>query len=210
VFSAGRIHARLALNGRQESTAQAFNYLARAAELDSAGIMPEIAMIKLGYLLGMPVSQQLFDDMYEKLVNYPLSPSDITSLQELADCTDEPCRVPAETMERIFSAALESGNTRIMSVYAFYTINKRGNFAKGLELFNQVVGISPGEPQHWKNLINLLIVMARFDEAEQRLGQFRALELIGSSESDYRTLQEEIDRIRVERSRSGDADTGNS
>jgi hypothetical protein len=52
--------------------------------------------------------------------------------------------------------------------------------------------------------------MARFDEAEQRLGQFRALGLVGSSENDYRTLQEEIDRIRVERSRSGDADTGNN
>ncbi len=210
VFSAGRIHARLALNGRQESTAQAFEYLARAAELDRAGIMPEITMIKLSYLLGMPVSQQLFDATYEKLVNYPLSPSDITSLQELADCTDEPCRVPVETMERIFSAAVESGNARIMSVYGFYTINKRGNFTKGLELFNQVVETSPGEPQYWKNLINLLIVMARFDEAERRLGEFKALELVGSSESDFRMLQEEIDRIRVERSRSADSDTGNS
>ncbi len=210
VFSAGRIHARLALNGRQESTAQAFEYLARAAELDSAGIMPEITMIKLSYLLGMPVSQQLFDATYEKLVNYPLSPSDITSLQELADCTDEPCRVPVETMERIFSAAVESGNARIVSVYGFYTINKRGNFTKGLELFNQVVETSPGEPQYWKNLINLLIVMARFDEAERRLGEFKALELVGSSESDFRMLQEEIDRIRVERSRSADSDTGNS
>jgi tetratricopeptide (TPR) repeat protein len=210
VFSAGRIHARLALNGRQQSEAAAFDYLARAAELDSAGIMPEITMIKLGYLLGKPVSQQLFDDVYEKLANYPLSPSDITSLQELADCSGERCQVPVETMERIFSAALESENSRIIAVYGFYTINKRGNFPKGLELFNRAVEISPGEPQYWKNLINLLIVMARFDEAEQRLGQFKALGLVGSSESDYRTLQEEIDRIRVERRRSGDTDTGNS
>ena len=210
VFSAGRIHARLAVTGRQESADEAFKYLARAARLDNTGIMPEITMIKLGYLLGRPVSQQLFDDVYEKLSNYPLTPSDITSLQELADCSSERCQVPFETMERIFGAALESGNSRIVSVYGFYTINKRGNFPRGLELFNQAVESSPGEPQYWKNLINLLIVMARLDEAQQRLDQFRALGLVGSSENDYRTLQEDIDRIRVERSRSGDADTGNS
>jgi hypothetical protein len=210
VFSAGRIHARLALAGRQESESEAYRYLSRAAELDSAGIMPEITMIKLGYLLKKPVSQQLFDATYDKLTNYPLKPSDITSLQELADCAGSHCQVPAEEMERIFGAALKSGNARIVSVYGFYTINKRGNFDKGLQLFNQAVEIHPGEPQYWKNLINLLIVMARFDEAEQRLGQFRALELVGSSEDDYRSLQEEIDRIRLERNRSGNADTGNS
>ena len=209
VFSAGRIHARLALNGRRESEAEAFHYLARAAKLNSAGIMPEITMVKLGYLLGKPVSQQLFDDMHDKLVNYPLTPSDITSLQELADCIGERCQVPIDTMERIFSAALKSGNARMLSIYGFYTINKRGNFDKGLELFNQAIEISPSEPQYWKNLINLLIVMARLDEAEQRLGQLKALDLVGSSENDYRTLQEEIDRIRLERSRSGGADTGN-
>jgi tetratricopeptide (TPR) repeat protein len=113
-------------------------------------------------------------------------------------------------MERIFSAALKSANARVVSVYAFYTINTRGNFEKGLKLFNQAVDILPGEPQYWKNLINLLMVMARLDEAEQRLDQFKALKLVGSSEDDYRTLQEDIDRIRVERSRSGNADTGNS
>jgi tetratricopeptide (TPR) repeat protein len=210
VFSAGRIHARLALNGRKESEPEAYHYLSRAAELDSAGIMPEITMIKLGYLLDKPVSQQLFDATYDKLMNYPLSPADISSLQELADCAGDRCQVPVETMERIFGAALRTGNARLTSVYGFYTINKRGNFDKGLKLFNRAVEIQPNESQYWKNLINLLMVMARFDEAEQRLDQFRALGLIGSSENDYRTLQEEIDRIRLERSRSGNADTGNS
>jgi hypothetical protein len=210
VFSAGRIHARLALNGRRESEAEAFNYLARAAELDNVGIMPEITSIKLGYLLDRPVSQELFDATYNKLANYPLSPANINSLQALADCVGKRCQVPVETMERIFSAALKSANARVVSVYAFYTINTRGNFEKGLKLFNQAVDILPGEPQYWKNLINLLMVMARLDEAEQRLDQFKALKLVGSSEDDYRTLQEDIDRIRVERSRSGNADTGNS
>ncbi len=209
VFSAGRIHARLALNGHEPSEADAFRYLARAALLDPAGIMPEITMIKLGYLLGKPPGAQLFDEVHRKLVNYPLTPSDITSLQELAECSNEHCQVPVEQMERIFAAALQSGSARITSVYGFYTINKRGNFDKGLELFNRAVEISPDEPQYWKNLINLLIVMARFDEAEQRLGQFRAVDPVGSSEHDYRMLQEEIDRIRAERSRPGN-DTGNS
>ena len=49
------------------------------------------------------------------------------------------------------------------------------------------------------------MVMARFDEAEQRLEQFRSLRPYGSSEADFRMLQDEIDKGRIEFAQSYNA-----
>ena len=69
-------------------------------------------------------------------------------------------------------------------------------FSKGLELFERAVELDPREPQRWNNLINLLIVMQRFDDAQHKLEQFKAAETHGSNARDYRILQEDINRVR--------------
>lgn len=210
VFAAGRIHARLALNGRTESLEPALHFLAQAGTLDPGGIMPDVTLVKLNYLLDRPVDPSLFDSIIQKLENHPLTPADISSLKELAECYNASCKIPAPTMEAIFTPALASNDTRLLTIYGFYTINKRGNLDKGLELFTRVVELNPNEPQHWKNLINLLIVMAHPDEAEQRLATFRSLQPVGSTASDFRVLQEEIDRLRTRAFQPDSQHRGNS
>ena len=199
-FSAGRIHARLALNGHAESTDKAYAYLHRANRLDETGIMPAITLVKLDYLLERPVDTNLFDLIIDRLERHPLTASDINSIKDLTECQGEKCQVPAPVMERIFRTALDRPrpNARLLSIYGYYTINKQGNFDKGLELFEHVVERAPQEPQYWKNLINLLMVMARFDEAERRLEEFRVLNPYGSSEADFRALEEDLIRGRQE------------
>jgi hypothetical protein len=210
VFSAGRLHARLSLSGRTESMAPAFDYLQRASQLDQSGIMPDITMIKFAALLGIPIQPEWFDTVLHKLSSHPLTPSDISSLQDLADCAGSSCKIPPVIMEQIFAAALREENSRMLTVYGFYSVNRNGDFSKGLEMFNRVVEIDPKEPQYWKNLINLLIVMTRYDEAEQRLREFESLALLRSTTSDYQALQGEIDRIRLEQARSTGQPTGQS
>jgi tetratricopeptide (TPR) repeat protein len=209
VFAAGRIHGRLALQGVEASIEEAYRYLRHANQLDSTGIMSAITLVRLDYLLDRAVDPQLFEEITNRLANYPLTPSDITSLQDLADCMGNPCEVPQEIFEKIFSTALKDNNSRLLTVYGFYTINKRGDFHKGLELFEQVAELAPNEPQHWKNLINLLIVMARFDDAEQRLDQFRTLKPYGSNESTFRILQEDIENGRKQYSAANSEHEGN-
>jgi tetratricopeptide (TPR) repeat protein len=198
VFAAGRIHARLALEGHTESVDKAYEFLGRASALDYSGIMPDVTMLKLDYLLGREVDPGRFDEIVSRLERYPLSTSDVTSLQDLADCLGGKCSMAPETVDRIFNAALRNGNIRLKTVYAYYIINQRGKFLEGLALFENVVERRPKEPQYWINLINLLMVMARFDEAEQRLEQFRDLRPYGSSEADFSMLQDDIDRGRLE------------
>jgi hypothetical protein len=208
VFVAGRIHARLALQGHGEYEDKAHTYLARAHQLDSTGIMPAITLVKFGFLIDEPVDPSLYEEIISRLRNHPVSASDTASLEMLAECLGEVCQIPVETTERIFLAALKNGDSRILPIYGYYTINKLGNFDKGLALFERAIERTPQQPLLWKNLINLLMVMGRFDEAEQRLEEFIALSPYGSSAVDYNALQADIDAGREQAGHSLNAAAG--
>ena len=210
VFAAGRIHARLALQGQPDNEAKAFEYLASASQLDQTGIIADVTMVKMSYLIDRSPDPAWFETILHKLANYPVTPSDISSLQDLADCLGDTCKVPDPLMEQIFQAAIKDGNPKTLTVYGFYTINKRGNFDKGLELFTRNVELSPQEPQYWKNLINLLIVMGRFDAAEQRLQELMATSPYGMGATHFQKIQDEIDTARRLQASHPATNTGSS
>ena len=207
VYGVGRMHARLAVLGQPGSEEKAYAYLDQAAMLDTGGILPEVSRIKLSYVLGNTVEDAWFEDILYKLAHNPLTVTDITSLGELASCVGVKCNIPPETMEAIFSEALKHENVILLSIYGFYTVNKRGDFHKGLELFNRVVQLRPREPRYWDNLIRLLIVMQRPDEAEEKLRLFMTANTYGGNETDYRRLQESIDALRKKQSTSAQITT---
>ena len=197
VFSAGRIHGRLALEGHPDSKEQAYTYLEQARKLDKTGIMSNVTLIKLSYLLDEPVNPAWFDDMLDKLSRYPISAADVSSLQTLAACTQDICTIDPEKMEQLFSIVLEQKNARLVTVYGYYTINSRGNFDKGLALFKHAVELDPREPQFRKNLINLLIFMGKLDEAEQQLAKFKSSDTHGNSQGFYESIEREINTLRA-------------
>jgi len=204
VYAAGRIHARLALNDRPGSPDEAFKYLKQAADIGPSEIMPSMVMIKLAYLLDRPVKQEWFNAILERLERYPITPSALNSLFELAGCMKKVCTFPHETMEEMFRLTLENpslaynGHLRAEAetIYGYYTINIRENFGKGRLLFFQAVASDPRDPQRRINLINLLTVMGDFDEAEQQLELFMAADTHSGSEKDFRVLREDIEAGR--------------
>ena len=204
VYAAGRIHARLALNGRQDSVDEAYRYLAQASEVGDSEIMPAMVMIKVAYLLDRPVRPEWFTEVLDRLQRYPITPSALDSLFELAGCMKQHCTFPHETMEEMFSLTLENPSLAINghlraeaeTIYGYYTINIRENFGKGRELFSRAVKNDPHDSQRWKNLINLLLVMNDFDAAEQQLELFMAADTHSGSEEDFRILREDIEAGR--------------
>ena len=80
----------------ETSIDEAYRHLERANQLDSTGIMPAVTLVKLGYLLDRPVDPALFGEIINRLENYPLSPSDVTSIQDLADCLGGKCTMAQE------------------------------------------------------------------------------------------------------------------
>ncbi|MGB5541660.1 MAG: tetratricopeptide repeat protein [Gammaproteobacteria bacterium] len=197
VFAAGRIHARLALNGVTESEAEAFDYLERARQLDRTGIMPDATLIILRYHLGRPVDPASFTEIRRKLIEYPLSTSDMSSLKMLTECYGNGCDIPTEVMDELLTLGLDNTKTpQLLTIYGFFRINKLGDFDSGLELFREVVERYPGESQHWVNLINLLIVMERYEDAERQLELLRTSNSYGGNAALYDMLENEINTAR--------------
>lgn len=198
VFSAGRIHARLALKGVADSEAKAFSYLEQARRLDTSGIMPDATLIILGNLFDKPVDPALFAEIRRKLIEYPLSTSDLSALKMLTECFGNVCDIPTDVMDELLTLGLENTKTpQLMTIYGYFRINKLGDFDTGLKLFREVVERFPGESQHWINLINLLIVMERYEDAERQLERLRTIDSYGGNAALYGMLQHEIDTART-------------
>jgi tetratricopeptide (TPR) repeat protein len=197
VYSAGRIHARLAIEGHQASKQQAYDFLEQARALDRTGIMSEVTLIKLSFILDDPLNPDWFDSMLDKLSRYPISAADISGLQTLAACTQDICTIEPERMEKLFDIALEHESARLVTAYGYYTINTRNNFEKGLTLFEHAVELDPREPQYRKNLINLLVFMGKLNEAEQRLAQFKSSVTHGNSQAFYEAIEVRINTLRT-------------
>jgi hypothetical protein len=211
VFAAGRIHARLALQGHGESATRAFELLERARNLDKTGIMSDITLIKFSHLTDRPVDPAMYEDIIHKLASYPLSTSDISSLKALAECAGDSCDIPESIIDSIFQEALRTDHPEVLTIYGFYRINKRSDFAGGLVLFERALEIDPRENQRWMNLINLLTVMRRFEDAERRLEQFRLADTHRNNTRDYRLLRQDIDSVQKQYNSLEDpGETGNS
>jgi tetratricopeptide (TPR) repeat protein len=215
VYSAGRIHARLALEGVPGAYEKAQEYLERASRIDDSDIMASIVLIKLGYLTDNPVKDRWLEQIYERLPRSTVKPTTLSSLYELANCMNGSCTLPHEAMERMFRLTLENeslaSNSRINAnahtLYGYFTINVRGNFEKGRELFHRAAELEPDNPQWHINLVNLLAVMGNYDEAEKQLEVFMATDTQGGGSADYQELRQKIDDERQAHESSSVKDT---
>jgi tetratricopeptide (TPR) repeat protein len=215
VYSAGRIHARLALEGVPGAYEKAQEYLERASRIDDSDIMASIVLIKLGYLTDNPVEDRWLEQIYARLPRSTVKPTTLSSLYELANCMNGSCTLPHEAMERMFRLTLENeslaSNSRINAnahtLYGYFTINVRGNFEKGRELFHRAAELEPDNPQWHINLVNLLAVMGNYDEAEKQLEVFMATDTQGGGSADYQELRQKIDDERQAHESSSVKDT---
>ena len=204
VFAAGRIYAKLALNGATEFEDEARQLLIRSSELNQGEIMPHTALILFNYKLNQAVDPAWYDELFYRLSNHPVIPSTLVSLRAFVKCSEENCGVPVEAVETMFNLTLENETTSLSkkrlaeaeTTYGSFTLNTRGDFRKGHRLFTQAVAHSPRDTQYRKNLINLLIVMGELDEAEHQLGLFRTANTYGGNEAIYQMLQGSIEEAR--------------
>ena len=203
VFAAGRVHARLAIAGHEESADKAFHYLQNASRLDSTGILPDIVMVKLASILELPVRQEWYDIIISKLA-YPVSAADLNALYTLGLCQQNVCNTPREIMESIYQTVFSNDSLKgpnklanAFAGYGTYQINTQGDTRKGLRYFIMAVDANPTEAQYWINLIKLLVKMQDYDAAEQWLEKFRMAGTYGATENNFSHFRRLIDEGRA-------------
>lgn len=204
VFSAGRIHARLAINGRTESIEPAFKYLERASELSRSGILPDVVMIKLANILDLPVKGEWYDTVISKL-KLSINAADLNALHILGQCQWTTCDTPRPTMEIIFQTALDNYSLQgkpvlafVYTSYGYYQINALGRFDQGRRYFTMAVETAPHELHYWINLLKLLLEIKDYEAAEYWLTAFRSSGAKGATKRDFERFRQAIDKGRME------------
>jgi hypothetical protein len=215
VHGAGRIHARLAIYGREGSTEKAYYYLERASEINESGILPDIVMVKLAFLLDIPVKQEWYDRILTKLRLHSINSADLNGLHELSSCQQGICKTPREIMEAIYATVLNHESLRnaggreahAYTSYGFYLINVHGEFRNGLDYLYKAVEAQPDAAQNRINLIKALVAMRQYGEAEQQLELFRAAAIPGTSARDFNRLSGMIDDARRQQAEQANSNT---
>ena len=185
------------LTGFERHAAKAFEFLARAGELDQAEIIPDVTYMILKYHLDQPVSEEMYERIKRKLANYPVSASNVVSLQALVDCLGRPCAIPKHHLDDMFRIALDrTYSPQLNAIYGVFKINHQADVQAGLEIFSRVLEESPRDPQFWINLMNLLLVMQRFDEAEQLLARLDQADLYGGNQATRELMSKALDEAR--------------
>ena len=193
-YNAGRIYSNLVLAGHPQFTRQAYAYLEKSRTLDTSGIMSDVGLIFLESRLGTPLDPSLLTEIRYKLLHYPISPSTISSLREFekfslpkfAKCHEAKCLISRRQVASVFEAAMRNPWVRktkqpyanLLTLYGTFLVNQYHNAEQARRYFEAAVRTDPGIAQYHINLIKLLLVMHRYDEARR---QFRALEAVNSA-----------------------------
>jgi len=113
IFAAGRVYAKLALNGAAELEDEARALLIRAGELNKAEIMSHAALILFNYELNQPVDPAWYDELFYRLSSYPVIPGTVISLRAFVKCSEKDCGVPVETLETMINLTMNNETTRL-------------------------------------------------------------------------------------------------
>lgn len=203
VYMLGRIYANAAMQGQIKNPAPAFTTLERAAALGPS-IIPETALIVLSQKLHRPLDPAWLAGMETKLASTPLTPSDVGALKRLVVCAQSACRIPPQSMARVFRAGFASpnlsgrpqGEANLFTIYGQYEINVRGDFAAGERAFRRAVKTAPGVAQYRINLINLYLVMGKLPAAERELAALRTLNRYGTLTDVIAPVARDVERAR--------------
>jgi len=196
-LAAGRIYARMTLARVPDSEAKAFEFLARASELDASEIIPDVTYMLLKFHLDQPVTDDMYDRIKHKLASYPVSASDVVSLQTLVDCFGKSCDIPEQQLEDMFHIALEQTySSKLNAIYGVFKLNHQADFQAGLAIFTRVLEEQPRDPQFWINLMKLLLVMQRFDAAEQLLARFDQADVYGGKQATREVMSRALEEAR--------------
>lgn len=168
--------------GSTNYTDAAFESLERAARVPNATILPEQALLILASRANVPVREEWWNALYEKLRAAPPDISDTTALFAIQACVRRgECRFDERHMLNLFGAALvhEPPPPDVLTIYAGYALNVLDDPALTLRLFDEAIALRPKNAQFRENRAELLIAMGRKDDAKKDIAAIAAVNRFG-------------------------------
>lgn len=172
----------------------AFDHFERARQLPDSNMLPDQASIILAARLGIPIKDEWWLHMQDRLGNKLIGPQEEAALAALTECAIiGKCDLPQDRMLETFRVALSRNwSPEVNSMLGNYMLNEMHQPDIALYLWGISAQARPNEPQYRVSLIKLLIFMRRDDEAKEQIKVLRKLGKFGQ----YNRIADEMDARR--------------
>jgi protein O-mannosyl-transferase len=146
----------------------AYTVLNTAATMQGANALPDQALLVLSSNLHRAPPEGVWPRLQQKLEDQPLSTENISAMYSLNRCVlSERCDFPPAQMVACFLAALHHTpkNIAVLTMYADFASNILRDMELAIRLTQETVDQSPGDLQLRLNMLLLLQMNARLDQA---------------------------------------------
>lgn len=181
-------------NPKSPFTQVAYAPLERAMLLPGASILPEQALIMMNARMGLPIKQEWWDSLIEKLKIRVSGPQDEGSLESLAECVHTgACTLDKNRLLEAFLTALShpSPSARLMAIYGSYAWNVIGDKSLGLRMLSDAVQSAPRESAYRITHLEMLLALGQYAEVQPYYKQLLSMNTGGA-------LNQKLARIREE------------
>ncbi|MEO8742968.1 MAG: hypothetical protein ABI365_07235 [Lysobacteraceae bacterium] len=165
-----------------------------AAAVPSSRILPEVALIMLASRTNLPEQDAWWDSMVHKLEARPPSAEDAGAIKALTSCQREGrCKLDDQHMLAVYLAAVthDPPDPGVLYSYAIFAFNRLHDTDLALRLTRDAA--RSHDPQYQLNLVNFLIDLQRWKEAQTELGALRLRIRPGKMESAIANAGKQID-----------------
>jgi hypothetical protein len=169
----------------------AYPPLERAMQLPYASILPEHALIMMNARMGLPIKQEWWDSLINKLKAHKPGAQDEGSLEKLAECVHNgKCVLDNDQMLQAFLAALShpAPSARLLAVYGSYAWNVLGDRDLGESLLTEAVQSKPKEAAFRITLARMFILKKHFNEANEQILALQQLNTAGRLDANLHEL----------------------
>lgn len=184
--------------------------LERASRVPGGGILPHSGLLLLAANTGMPLQEQWWAEIQQRLRQRPPGPQEIAAIGSLTRCArNGVCHFPPGRMLATYEAALGHGrHPEILTMYGDYALNVQNDGALALHLWQEAAMLRPRIAQYRVNLIKLLVAMGRHDAARGQIAELREVGRLGQNEAIARGLESRLaaaqDQVRGSSAKVGD------
>jgi hypothetical protein len=169
-----------------------------AARLPGSSILPEQALVFFNSRMKLPLEQNWWDSMVDKLRTHRPTIQDESSLIALVQCdSDDRCDLPAAPMTRAFTAALAHPvpSARLLSAYADFLWMSSNDAYLALDYARKAADAAPMEPAYHITLGRWAVSLGDAEEAARQLQALRRLNYGGRLDGEVATLSHGIEHI---------------
>ncbi|NID16760.1 hypothetical protein HBF32_14900 [Luteibacter yeojuensis] len=179
-------------------TRLAYEPLEYAASLPASSILPQQALIFMNSRMNLPVKDEWWASMVQKLEARPATVQDESSLDSLSVCLRQSlCKFPSDRLSAAFSAALshERRSARLLAMYATFAWQTLQDTDLAMHTQREAVATAPDEAAYRVSLARYALQVHDDTELKKQIDCLESMNIGGRLDAELGPLKAERDSM---------------